>query len=232
VTRPAALVTGGASGIGRATVDTLLARGWAVVAADFNADAGAALPSGPSLAFIRADVTREEDVRAAVDHVVATFGWLDCVVNNAGIGGAFGQVTELEAADWDATFAVLVRAVFFGIKHAARVLQAQGEGGAIVNTASIAGHVGGRRDLAAAMEGVQPWPDIGAPADIANVIAFLASPEARFVTGQDVIADGGLVASGIRLGDAIGGDPAARGLVGINRGSTGAGHTVRSRPPR
>jgi len=271
----AALVTGGASGIGRATVARLIAGGWSVVAADYNAGAGEALlAEHPGAAFVRADVTSEDDVAAAVENVVTTFGRLDCVVNNAGIGGAFGRVTELEAEDWDATFAVLVRGVFLGTKHAARVLQRQGEGGAIVNTASIAGHTGGmgplayssakaavihftrvvaaelaphrirvnsvspgvirtplsesgRRDLDEAMRDVQPWPGIGTPEHVADAIAYLAGAE--FVTGQDIVVDGGLTAAGVRLGDAIGGDPSARGLVGINRGSTGVESTVRRR---
>jgi NAD(P)-dependent dehydrogenase (short-subunit alcohol dehydrogenase family) len=71
------------------------------------------------------------------------FGRLDCIFNNAGVAGAFGPITEIEVEDWDYTFAVLVRGVFLGTKHAARVLEAQGEGGSIINTASIAGLAGG-----------------------------------------------------------------------------------------
>ena len=63
--------------------------------------------------------------------------------NNAGIGGAFGPITELAVDDWDATFHVLVSGVFLGIKHAARVMIEQGDGGSIINTASIAGQGGG-----------------------------------------------------------------------------------------
>jgi NAD(P)-dependent dehydrogenase (short-subunit alcohol dehydrogenase family) len=278
--RHAALVTGGASGIGRATVRRLLEDGWAVVAADFNAASGAALVAeapGAPLEFVQADVTQEDDLRAAVDRVTAAFGRLDLVVNNAGIGGAFGRVSELDAGDWDDTFAVIVRGVFLGTKHAARVLEAQGEGGAIVNTASIAGHAGGMgplpyssakaavlhftrvvaaelaplgirvnsvspgvirtplaesggRSLDDAMREVQPWPGVGRAEHVAEVIAFLASPAAEFVVGQDVVVDGGLIAAGVRLGDAIGGDPSRRGLAGINRGSTGVRSTVRRRP--
>ena len=71
------------------------------------------------------------------------FGRLDIVFNNAGIGGAFGPITELEVDDWDTTFHVLVRSVFLGTKHAAKVLIEQGQGGSIINTASIAGMGGG-----------------------------------------------------------------------------------------
>ena len=79
----------------------------------------------------------------AVDRVSVAFGHIDCVVNNAGLGGAFGPVTELEAEDWDYTFGVLTRGVFLGIKHGARAMEAQGDGGSIVNMASLAGLSGG-----------------------------------------------------------------------------------------
>ncbi len=71
------------------------------------------------------------------------FGRLDCIFNNAGIGGAIGPIAETRVEEWDFTFAVLVRSVFLGIKHAARVMQAQGEGGSIISTSSVAGLNGG-----------------------------------------------------------------------------------------
>ena len=77
------------------------------------------------------------------------------------------------------------------------------------------------------MADILPWPEGGQPDDIAAVIAFLASNDARFVTGENIVIDGGLLAAGPRLGNAIGGDPAARGLVGINHGTTGQGHVAR-----
>ena len=70
------------------------------------------------------------------------------VFNNAGVGGAFGPLTDIDVADWDRTFAVLVRSVFLGIKHAARAMIDQGRGGSIINTASVAGLVGGGGPLA------------------------------------------------------------------------------------
>ena len=83
------------------------------------------------------------DVASAVALAIEAFGRLDIMFNNAGIGGAFGPITEIESDDWDATFAVLVRGVFLGTKHAARVLIDQGDGGVIINTASVAGQGGG-----------------------------------------------------------------------------------------
>jgi NAD(P)-dependent dehydrogenase (short-subunit alcohol dehydrogenase family) len=137
-----ALVTGGASGIGRATVELMLERGWQVVAADLNERSGEAmlaeLAAPDHLDFIRTDVTEEDQVRAAIDRVRTRFGAIGCVVNNAGVGGAFGPITDIEVEDWDFTFAVLVRGPFLGIKHGARAMREQGTGGAIVNTASAA----------------------------------------------------------------------------------------------
>lgn len=145
-----AVITGGANGIGRATVLRFLAEGARVVAADLNETTGAetvalAAQAGhrDRVRFLRTDVTQEADVQAAIERAVAEFGRLDCVFNNAGVGGAFGPITHISAEDWDYSFAVLVRGVFFGIKHGARVLQAQGEGGTIINTASVAGLSGG-----------------------------------------------------------------------------------------
>jgi len=88
-------------------------------------------------------VSREEQVEAMIARACEEFGRLDCVFNNAGLGGAVGSLLETEVEDWDFTFAVLVRGVFLGIKHGARALQAQGEGGSIINTASVAGLSGG-----------------------------------------------------------------------------------------
>ena len=140
-----AVITGAASGMGLATAERFVAEGAKVVIADFNADAGraAAEALGPSARFTRCDVSVEDDVAAAVALATDAFGRLDVMFNNAGIGGAFGPITEIEVDHWDATFAVLVRGVFLGTKHAARVLIEQGDGGSIINTASVAGLGGG-----------------------------------------------------------------------------------------
>lgn len=270
----AALVTGGASGIGRSTVALLRERGWQVVLADLNAGTGVAAAEQLGATFAQVDVADEDAVAGAVASCVGRFGRIDAVVNNAGVGGAFGALTEIEVADWDETFAVLVRSVFLGIKHGARAMRAAGHGGAIVNTASVAAFSGGagpqaysaakaavlnltrvaaeelapdrirvnavcpglivtplavddERRTAAVLEGIQPWPDLGRPDDVAEVIAFLVSDAARFVTGEDVTVDGGLRAAGPRMQEAYGGRPGDRGLTGVNRGSTGVAPTIR-----
>lgn len=144
-----AVITGGASGIGFATAQRFLNEGARVVIGDFNSEAGAmalqrlgAEGHGESVAFVRGDVAEEADVAALMTAALERFGGLDIAFNNAGIGGAIGPIVETEVSHWDATFAVLMRGVFLGVKHAARIMMTRG-GGAIVNTASIAGLSGG-----------------------------------------------------------------------------------------
>ena len=141
-----AIVTGGASGMGRSTVERFLREGASVVIADFNTDTGEALQSqlaaegyGDRVAFLKTDVAKESDIETLVALAEERFGGLDIMFNNAGVGGAIGPLTDTEVDSWDYTMDVLAKGVFLGIKHAARVMIRQGRGGAIVNTASIAG---------------------------------------------------------------------------------------------
>ena len=133
------VITGGASGMGEAAVRLLAARGKAVVFGDIQADRGHALAEelGDSVAYVDADVTSEQDVARLVDTAVAKFGPLARLVNNAGIIGVVGPIDTISVDDWDATVTVLLRSVFLGMKHAARVMKPQ-RSGAIVNTSSIA----------------------------------------------------------------------------------------------
>ncbi|TCK22106.1 SDR family NAD(P)-dependent oxidoreductase [Pseudonocardia endophytica] len=286
--RRVAVVTGGASGIGRATVERLVGDGWNVVVADLNQANGDALvrdltgtggtegADRGQVDFVRTDVSDEGSVEAAVARAQERFGRIDAMVNNAGVGGAFGPITELELEDWEYTFSIVSRGVFLGTKYAARAMTASGRGGSIVNTGSLAGISGGAGPQAysAAKAGVinftrsvavelaahrvrvnsvspgfirtpilgtgvkkierllgdvQPWPEVGEPTHVASVIAFLVGPDSAFVTGESINVDGGVTAAGPRVGDTIGGDPAARGLVGVARGSTGHESTVRRR---
>ena len=140
-----AVITGAASGMGLATAERFIAEGASVVIADFNTESGTAAADrlGDRCRFTKCDVAIEDDVAAAIALATDAFGRLDIVFNNAGIGGAFGPITEIKAEDWDETFAILTKGVFLGIKHGARVMIDQGEGGSIINTASIAGIGGG-----------------------------------------------------------------------------------------
>jgi NAD(P)-dependent dehydrogenase (short-subunit alcohol dehydrogenase family) len=95
------------------------------------------------LRFLHADVAEEADVAALVDAALGEFGRLDVMFNNAGVGGAFGPITETSVDAWDETFAIDTRSVFLGIKHAARAMIAAGRGGSIINTASVAALTGG-----------------------------------------------------------------------------------------
>jgi NAD(P)-dependent dehydrogenase (short-subunit alcohol dehydrogenase family) len=144
------VVTGGASGMGRATVERFLAEGACVIAADLNEGKGAELVAAREqagdakrLRFRRADVAEERDVAGLVDAALGEFGRLDVMFNNAGVGGAFGPITETEVAAWDETFAIDTRSVFLGVKHAARAMIPAGRGGSIINTASVAALTGG-----------------------------------------------------------------------------------------
>lgn len=141
-----AVVTGGASGMGKDTVFRFLAEGAKVVVADFNEVTGAevlrqATEQGfaQSIRFIKTDVAVEADIEAMFALAHSAFGRIDVVFNNAGVGGAIGPLTETTTASWDYTMDVLAKGVFLGIKHAARHMRAQGHGGSIINTASIAG---------------------------------------------------------------------------------------------
>ena len=116
------VVTGGASGIGEATVRALVAEQGRVVIADLQEDRGRELVSelGSSVVFHKTDVTREDDIAGAIDVAQQSFGPLTGMVNNAGIVGAVGSVMDTSAEAFDHTMSILSRAVFLGIKLAAR----------------------------------------------------------------------------------------------------------------
>jgi NAD(P)-dependent dehydrogenase (short-subunit alcohol dehydrogenase family) len=135
-----AVITGGASGIGDATVRLFVEEGCRVAIADVQDDRGARLAEelGKSACYLHADVSQEAHVSGAIADAVSRFGRLDCLFNNAGAGGVAGPIEEIPADGFDRTMGVLLRGVFLGMKHAAPIMKRQG-GGSIISTASVAG---------------------------------------------------------------------------------------------
>ncbi len=144
-----AVITGAASGLGRASAVRFAAEGAGVVAADLNSQGGELLVSeiaaaGGRAVYQRTDVTSEQDIKTLIDRAVREYGRLDITYNNAGVIGATGSIETTTEAEWDKTFAILIKAVFFGIKHSVAPMRAAG-GGSIISTASIAGLSGSFR---------------------------------------------------------------------------------------
>jgi NAD(P)-dependent dehydrogenase (short-subunit alcohol dehydrogenase family) len=238
-----ALVTGGAQGIGLAIGRLLATRGYDVVAADRDAEAGREIPPDAGLQFLLCDVASERSVRECVRAALKRFGRLDALINNAGLANpADPPVEKLTLAAWNRRIAVNLTGVFLMSKHC--VPQLRRRGGAIVNIASTralqsqahteaysaskAGMLGLTRALAMSLgpavraNCVSPgWIDVSAlkksrvrrPArlsredhaqhpvgrvgqaeDIAELVAFLISDAAGFITGQNFVADGGMTA--------------------------------------
>ncbi|GLR67466.1 3-oxoacyl-ACP reductase [Acidocella aquatica] len=232
-----AIVTGGSSGIGAATVQRLVREGARVLIADLNPPQ----ETSDAVAFHRTDVTSPTDATAMVEAAVALFGRVDVLVNNAGIG-CLDETPDLDPVVWNRVFDVNVSAVFYVCRAAIPVMARQG--GAIVNIASVSGLAGDygftaynaskaalinyTRSLAldCAHDGIrvnalcpgtvagtamgvgahgsaadrQAWLDpiplgrMGTVEEMANIIAFLASNEASYMTGSIVVADGGTTA--------------------------------------
>jgi NAD(P)-dependent dehydrogenase (short-subunit alcohol dehydrogenase family) len=135
-----AVITGGASGIGAATAGLFVKEGARVLIADMQREVGEeyAASLGEAADFRQVNVTEEDQVAAAIAQAHERWGSLDVIFNNAGFGGAMGPIEEVTEQEWDLTFDVLLKGVFFGIKHAAPIMKAQGSG-SIINTASVAG---------------------------------------------------------------------------------------------
>lgn len=140
-----AIVTGGASGIGLATVERFIAEGARVTIADIQDDVGAAIAArfGDSAQFVRTDVTVEADIEAVVEKTVDAFGQLDVMFNNAGAQGDRSSVLEFDTEAFDQTISLLTRSALLGHKYAARQFQRQDTGGSIISTTSAAGLQGG-----------------------------------------------------------------------------------------
>lgn len=244
-----ALITGAASGFGKATAELFVREGALVILTDRNASDGEAVAArlGKQARFRTLDVTQEDQWVDAIADVKAREGRLDVLVNNAGIG-LHKSVLEMTLAEWRFVHAVNSDGVFLGCKHAVPLMR-EGGGGSIVNVSSVAGKVGspqmaaycaskgavtlftkslameaayGRWNIRVNsvhpayvetalvqahiasmpepektkkfLERLQPVGRMGRVDEVANAILYLASDEASFTTGAELMIDGGLTA--------------------------------------
>ncbi|MBW3520115.1 SDR family NAD(P)-dependent oxidoreductase [Flavobacterium sp. NKUCC04_CG] len=236
-----AIITGGASGIGKATVELFVKEGAQVVIADFS-DSGKELEErlnreGHQTLFVKTDVTSEEAVKNMVAKTVEKFGKLDILYANAGIAND-GNIDELEYDKWKRTIDINLNGVFLSDKYAIMQMLKQGTGGAIVNAGSIHSFVGkvGVTAYASAKGGVKlltqtlgatygkkgirvnavapgyidtplihgantqdlvnlhPMGRLGTPEEVAKAVLFLASDDASFISGTEILVDGGYTA--------------------------------------
>ena len=140
-----ALITGGSTGIGRATAQIFAREGAQVGVADVNADGAEETvrliqAAGGAALFIRADVSQAADTEAMVRTVVETYGRLDCAFNNAGIEGEMQSTQDYSEAAWERVMGINLKGVWLSMKAEIQHMLGHG-GGAIVNTASAAGLV-------------------------------------------------------------------------------------------
>ena len=246
-----ALLTGGASGLGRATGELMAAEGATVVLTDIQEVEGEKVAAdiaatGATCLFRAQDTTSEAGWEAICAEILDRFGHLDILLNGAGVGGAGGDLEEMALETWRHCLAVNLDGVFLGCKHGIRAMR-QGSGGSIINISSIFGIAGmsqsgnycaskgGVRLLskAAALECAKKTPlvrvnsihpgfidtpmvasavqqrgqafsdyidnnvplgGLGQPMDIAEGVVYLASDAAGFVTGSELVIDGGFLA--------------------------------------
>jgi NAD(P)-dependent dehydrogenase (short-subunit alcohol dehydrogenase family) len=139
-----AIVTGAAEGMGEATVRLFAEAGAKVLAADVNVEAGEAtvqriVDAGGAASFFRADVSKAADVEAMVQAAVERYGRIDCAVNNAGVSPDNEPLANLIESEWDRVIGVNLKGVALCLKYELTQMLAQGDGGAIVNIASVSG---------------------------------------------------------------------------------------------
>jgi NAD(P)-dependent dehydrogenase (short-subunit alcohol dehydrogenase family) len=209
-----AIVAGGASGIGRGTVERFVAEGARVVVADAETDKGEALAAalGPGAVFRRTDVADPEQVAALVAAAVERFGGLHVMVNNGGDSGTMHRrFLDDDLADFHRIMAVDVLGVMAGTRDAARYMAAN-SGGSIINITPIGGtQAGGGMTYAASRAAVIQFTksaaielacheirvnaiaprNVPTPEDIAEAALYLAGDRSRYVTGTVLPVDGG-----------------------------------------
>lgn len=156
------IITGGASGLGRAAAESIAKQGGKLVLVDMNKDgleeskkAILGLASGAEIETVEANVTNEEDVKNYVDFTVRKFGKIDGFFNNAGIEGKQNLTEDFGSDEFEKVISVNLNGVFYGMKHVLKVMKDQGYG-SIVNTASVGGirGVGNQSGYAASKHGV------------------------------------------------------------------------------
>lgn len=125
-----AVITGGASGIGEASVRLFVEEGARVVIADMQRERGESLAAelGDAARFVQVEVRQEDQVKGAIDTAINEWGRLDCIFNNAGFGGVLGPIEDIPVEEFDMSFDVLVKGVFLGMKHAIPVMRKEGAG--------------------------------------------------------------------------------------------------------
>jgi len=241
-----AIVTGASSGIGRATALAFAREGTQVVVSDVAVSGGEETVrlirnNGGEAIFVPCDVSRSEDVQALVRQTVAQYGRLDFACNNAGIGGESAPTADYSEVGWNKVIGINLTGIFLCMKYEIPEMLKQG-GGAIVNMASILGHVGfpAAPAYVAAKHGVigltqnaaleyakqnlrvtavcpafihtpmvdnglppealthiaaaHPIGRMGMPEEVAELVVFLCSDGATFITGNPILVDGGYVA--------------------------------------
>ena len=244
-----ALVTGAASGIGLQTSIRLAEEGARVMMTDINLEEGLqqAEKLGVNAAFLKLDITEEEEWISVLDETVKRFDRLDILVNSAGMV-LIADVEQITLEDWRKVHAVNLDGTFLGCKHGVRVMKEFGAG-SIINLSSVSGMIGGfnlaaynsskgavrmltksvalhcaRAGYGIRCNSIHPTfietpmlesmirdsPDpekarqtlvrqvplrrIGKPDDVAKMIVYLASDESTFVTGTEMVIDGGVIA--------------------------------------
>ena len=239
------IITGAASGIGKATAELFAKHGASVVISDIQEAEGKAtteniIANGGKASFIKTDVSRPEEMEALVNFAIKTYGKLDIAVNNAGLGGELNPIADMSIEGWNKVIEVNLNSIFYGMKYQIQAMLKNGDG-SIVNIASILGAVGfaGSSAYTAAKHGVvgiskaaaleyssqgirinavgpgfietpllnaldaemksqlaslHPIGRLGTSEEVAELILWLASDKASFVTGSYYPVDGGYLA--------------------------------------
>ena len=240
-----ALITGAASGLGKAIATRFAEEGAKVIIADMDEAKGREVAhSLEDALFVHVDVTQADSVQAAVETAKERYAQLDILVNNAGVDGDQAPTAEASLENWHRVIDINLHGVFYGMKYGIAAMKERGEGGVVINMGSTAGLVGFEaippytaskaavihlakaaaleyakdnircyaicpavvltplvehfiesspdpEERRALFENMNPLPGMAVPEDVANTALFLASEEARYLTGVVVPVDGG-----------------------------------------